>query len=81
MTALLISLTFPSRQSEIDRHDEILKDIEEAQNAFSASIQSRRSGSQFKKSSGIYGSPEADDFKPFVNPMDEIGSPDKEKEV
>ena len=79
MTALLISLTFPSRQSEIDRHAEILKDVEEAQNALSASIQSRRSGSQFKRS-GIYGSPEADDFKPFVNPADENGTPEKDKD-
>ena len=34
MTALLISLTFPSRQSEILRHQQILKEAAKAQKEF-----------------------------------------------
>ena len=36
MTALLISLTFPSREAEIRRHQQILKEAAEAQDAFDA---------------------------------------------
>ena len=83
MTALLISLTFPSRQSEIDRHAQILADAAEAQNDFKSSIQSKRAMSD-KHRSGIFGDGLDADFKPFVNDNSDIkekeGDDDKDKD-
>ena len=87
MTALLVSLTFPSRQEELNRHAQILKDVEVAQMDFTESVHSKRALSEKGKSGVVSGNVSAidpnllnqsgafgyldDDNEPFINPLED----------